>query len=416
MKIQKKVLFSIVLLLLALFGVTLNDNMVLAAAKPALNVKSLIVPIGKMNKDVYCQKDQDSFTTLDPIIKVENKKKGATYEFTSSNKKVVTIGKSGGYLTALKEGSATIECKQTYNKKTTVIGKCKVTVKKSTVISDDYYRDFTLGSGLFGVDVEDDGYYSIPLPFYIEYMNPQATYNFKTNSKDFKFEIATLSKAEKKMYTPSDQFTIRYTANKPGTYKVTVTETYKGKTRTVGSFSLIFHDAEVHETYELPVNSSASVFYLVDYTKPVYYYFIIDNFDEENMDNNVVKLSKEDGYLEIQGLKVGTATVKVYEGNDESGRYLGSCTVKVVEIPAEGIEADYAEYTVDAGYEYFYIYFYVTPYNSTDEMEITSSDPSVLKVEKDEEGYWKYTPLKEGQAVVTATIGEHSTSCVVYVR
>lgn len=416
MKLQKKLLLSVVLLLLTLLGVSFHGRTVLAAAKPTLNVKELVVPIGKMNEKVFCEKDKDGYLSLDPNIFVENKKKGATYEFTSSNTKIVTISKKGGYLTALKTGSTTIVCKETYNKKTTVIGKCKVTVKKSKVISYDYNKDFAIGSGILGVEVFDDGYYNVSLPFYIEYLNPQATYQFKTDSKDFKFEIAKLTKEEKKIYTPTDQFAIRYTAKKPGTYKVTVTETYKGKTTTVGSFKIKVHDTEVRKTYELPVNSSTKVFNLISYdVENQNYYFLISTFDSENMDNNVIVLNKEDGYLEVRGLKVGTATLKIYEGKDDSGRYLGSCNIKVVEIPAESIEAEASEITTYVGDDYFYVYFYLDPYNTTDKLELTSSDPSVLKVEKNEYGYWEYTPLSEGRAVITAKAGKVTASTVVNV-
>lgn len=63
-------------------------------------------------------------------INVQNSKKGASYTFTSSNKKVATVktSKTTGYLTGLKAGTYTVTVKETYKKKTKTLGKIKVKV------------------------------------------------------------------------------------------------------------------------------------------------------------------------------------------------------------------------------------------------------------------------------------------------
>lgn len=80
---------------------------------------------------------------------ISNKNKKATYSYTSSDKKVATVT-SGGKITGKTKGTATITVKETYNNKTTTVGKMTITVmpvlnyssmiEKSLVSTGNNYR------------------------------------------------------------------------------------------------------------------------------------------------------------------------------------------------------------------------------------------------------------------------------------
>lgn len=86
-----------------------------AAAAPALSTKTrTLVGVG---------------STFTLSVKNLDKSKVKSTKWTSSNKKIATVGATTGYVTAKGKGSATIKLKITYtNKKTTTLS-CKVTVK-----------------------------------------------------------------------------------------------------------------------------------------------------------------------------------------------------------------------------------------------------------------------------------------------
>lgn len=316
----------------AAVGPAFNAKYVQAASKPKLNKSSMTIPVGKIKKGVWWYKDGIDYDEAEALT-VKNKQKGASYTFASSNTKVVKISKNGGYLTGVSKGTATITCKQTYKNKTTVVGTCKVTVKDASVI--DKGADLTIGSDLMNVDYFDgfEGF-SVPLPFDISYMNPDAAYTIKSDSKDFVLEETTLTDEEKKVYSSEKPY--RYKAKKAGKYTLSVIEKYNKKSRTIGKFTVEVHDVEISDRiYEIYVNDYIGAFWPVSYSRTdKYYYFAIDGYDESNPDKNIIQMNKDEyGNLIIQGLNPGTARVKVYEDSIENGRYLGYYTVKVNELP-----------------------------------------------------------------------------------
>jgi len=331
----KKLSFSattfFLLMLAVTLGLAVNSRKAEAAAKPKLNKTSMTIPVGKLDKDVYWQKNEFQYEDAVPLT-VKNKRKGASYTFTSSDTKIVKISKNGGYLTGVKKGKATITCKETYKGKTTVVGTCKVTVKDAAVI--DYVTDVCLGSGLLNVDYFDgfEGY-SILIHHDITYRNPNAKYSLKSDSKDFIFKETSLTEEEKKVYSSAEPY--RYEAKKAGKYTLSVIETYNKKSRTIGKVTIIVHDVEISdELYEIYVNEYMGVFWPVRYSREdKYYYFIVN-------DKNVIELTRDEyNNLVIKGLKPGTAKVKVYEDSIENGRYLGEYTVKVKEVPKQEPES-----------------------------------------------------------------------------
>ncbi len=250
MKLQKinvtRVLSLMVLFVALLVGSLFVPQVAEAAKSPSLSAKELTIPVGKMSSKVYW--DTSLYETSNAKkLSVSNKVSGATYSFTSSDSKVVTISKEGGYLTGVKAGTATITCKQTLKGKTTTIGKCKVTVKKAIVKAA--YKEFEVGSGEYTIQSfvnYDDNF------FYILYRNPGATYTWTTDSKNFtikesKIDAASIDKLDiddewKGLYKEyiRDQYIYgsQYIAKKAGTYTVTVKETYNKKTVTIAKFKV----------------------------------------------------------------------------------------------------------------------------------------------------------------------------------
>jgi hypothetical protein len=144
------------------------------------------------------------------------KRSKATYTFTSSNKSVAKVS-SKGKITAVKVGTAKIKVVEKYKGKKTTLGNVKVAVKKA-VLDDLTYPIY--------VDEED---YTDTINFenYILYENPKATYKIFSNDTS-KVKI-------------SAKGVITYANGEEGdTVKLTVKETYKGKTRTIGTASIEF--------------------------------------------------------------------------------------------------------------------------------------------------------------------------------
>ncbi|MFT4144914.1 MAG: hypothetical protein QM644_10715 [Mobilitalea sp.] len=250
---SQKINVTRVLCLMVLFVALLAGNLFVpaqvaeaAAKSPSLSAKEMTIPMGKMSGKVSWDTSLYE-TSFAKKLSVSNKVSGATYSFTSSDAKVVTISKDGGYLTGLKAGSATITCKQTLKGKTTTIGKCKVTVKKAIFKADQ--KEFSVGSGEYSiqsfVNYDDKA-------FYILYRNPSATYTWTTDSKNFTIKDIKIDAAYIDSLDIADEwkglykeplgdgciYGYEYTAKKAGTYTVTVKETYNKKTVTVATFKV----------------------------------------------------------------------------------------------------------------------------------------------------------------------------------
>lgn len=331
MKYLRKSIVGIMLLLCILpFSGLISGGLTIdyaqaATKSPKLNTSSMTIPIGKMGKDVSWFDSNRNYTTAVPLS-VENKVKGATYTFTSSNTKVVKISKKGGYLTGVKKGSAKITCKQTYKNKTTVVGTCKVTIKNTAIEKETW--DMCLGEDLFNIEYVGLEYYAHPLPFVILYKKPGAKYTVKCDNKNFILKETTLTEKQKENYYvyDSDLPVFTYSVSKPGTYTFSVMETYKNKAKAVGSFTMTAHDVEFgKEPVKVQEGLTVSAWETIDYSRyDKYYYFWFDN-----KYSDIIKfVSDDEGYKRIQGLKAGTAVVKLYEDSLE-GRYIGQYKVIV---------------------------------------------------------------------------------------
>lgn len=398
-----------------------------ATKKTTISTTSMTIPVGKMNAKVYWSENSWEIGNAEKVS-VKNAVKGATYQFTSSNAKIVKISKNGGFLTGHKAGNATITCTQTYKNKKTTVGKCKVTVKKASLTISEYGNEFAVGSN--GFDLAS--YYSSSDPlFNIVYRNPNASYTLTSDSDNFtikaiKYDASMVKKVtDNKEYQgvlkdfigKRNMYGYQFTAKKAGTYKVTVKETYNKKSKTLGSFKVVIKDTCISEAQkDLLLGNSMDAFSLLDYAKAdTEYYFIIKDYDETNPDNNVLQLTKSEDNLSLYANKTGTAEVTVREGS-EQGTEIGTVTIVVAEAPCQGISLDSQEYTAYVD-DYFSIYYDLDPWDTTDKVTIESDNPAVLKVEfSQDENDWVYTPLKAGEANITIKCGSQSATCKVVVE
>lgn len=396
-----------------------------ATKKAAISVKEVTIPVGKMDSKVYWNKNSWEISNGESLT-VKNKLKGATYQFTSSNSKIVTISKAGGYLTGVKAGSATITCTQTYKNKKTTVGKCKVTVKNATLVTEDAV--FPVGSG--GFDLVD--YYSSPdAMFTIAYRNPKATYTLTSDSSSFSIQEKKYDASSAKDVTDSKEFETvlkdyigkryfygyQFTADKAGTYTITVKETYNKKTKTLGSFKVEIKDTSIAEpNVDLLLGQYLNVNNLISYAKDnTNYYFEIKDYDSTNQDSNILLMMNDEGRSYLYGNKTGTAEVIVKEGSKE-GTVIGTVKVTVAEAPCQSITLESEEYTAYVG-ESFNIYYDLDPWDTTDKVTIESDNSDVVKVEyNQEEESWEYTPLKVGEANITIKCGNQSVVCKVIVE
>ena len=407
-------MFSVIAVNQGITGVTVAQA---ATKKASISTTKMTIPVGKLKSGIYWTEIKTWDRGVAQKLTVKNSVKGATYSFTSSDKKVVTIGKDGGYLTGVSAGTATITCKQTYQKKTTVVGTCKVTVKKASMIAyNDLGSDGDLGNPVVAVG---DGVYDMYSWFagmdafyYIGYRNPSAKYTFKSNSADFTMEEVKYSDKETAEFAGVDySYGYKYTAKKAGVYTITVQETYNKKSTKLGSFKVEVKDTYVEkDEIQLRMGDSTGIFSYVYYSKAnTIYYFKVENYDESKPESNVVGLEYEDYDTEKSNLLLfgqvpGTATVTVREGS-ETGEVIGTLKVKVYEAVCEEIVLESNELTTYVGDEYFYIYYDLEPYDTTDKVTIESDNTEILMVKYSDEEGWVYSPLKAGTANVTIKCG-----------
>lgn len=242
--------FLIMMLFLSVCIMQNSSTNVNAAAKTTLNKKSMTIPVGKINYKTYWNTDVVWGFDQGWKLLVKSPVKGATYKFTSSNTKVVTIAEDGGYPTGVKAGKAVITCTQTLDGKTTEVAQCKITVKKAN-FETDAEMDYTLPVGSGAYTLYNHYAYDFPL-FLITYRNPKATYSYKSDSANFSIKEVKWNASNASKIVNEDWqvemlqdhigdkyfYGYEYTAKKAGTYKITVKETYNKKTTTIGTFTI----------------------------------------------------------------------------------------------------------------------------------------------------------------------------------
>ncbi len=396
-----------------------------AAKKASISTTKMTIPVGKLKNEVYWTDVKTWESDFAQKLTVKNKLDGASYIFTTSDKKIATISKDGGYLTGISAGTATITCKETYKNKTSIIGSCKVTVKKSNLKT---YKDFgsdsnnpatSVGEGIYDFNSFYAGYEPF---YYVGYRNPSANYTFVSDNENFTMEeVKYDSPKDIKEYTGiSYAYGYKYTAKKSGTYTITVNEVYNKKTTKLGSFKVEVKDVYV-ETEEIliPVGDYTNAFNYLYYTKTNgLYYFIVDGYDNQNPSKNVISLGYDTNLdyanIIIIGQVPGSAKITVREGTI-NGNIIGVMNVRVYQAPCEDIILEEEELTTFVGDNQFYINYSIEPYDTTDILTIESDNTDILKVEYDETRGILYTPLNAGTANVTFKCGDKTTVCKITV-
>ena len=107
----------------------------------------------------------------------------------------------------------------------------------------------------------------------------------------------------------------------------------------------------------------------------------------------------------LTAVKVGTATITA-----KAGKYTATCKVTVT-TPATSVQLNHSSATLRP-YETLQLTLSAKPTGAVvSNIQWTSSDPEIAKV--DENGL--VTALKDGPAIITATMGDLSDTCVIYV-
>lgn len=393
-KVLQRAMAYLVMLALVVTAL-LPANRAYAASKASLNTKSMIIGLGTNGPEMG-----NFYTkTSKYCISVNGAVKKATYSFTSSNKKVVTVKKIGtnAYLTGVKAGNATITCTQKLNGKSTKVGTVKVKVKKASVqIRNEYLNMGT---------VRDASYDSV---CFISERNTSAKYTYTTNSANLTMSEEKVDESDS--YAKGSWIYIqKYTAKAAGTYTVTVNETYNKKTTKIGSFKVTVTEPEIDESLSMDVDDNWYINNLISY--PVnnsYDGYTLEGADVDlSSDDAVVSYDSDEKCLHVN--KTGTAKVNVLY----NGEVVATIAITAKDVVLEGIYLE-IESEVYLDDEYAEIWVSKEPENAPGDYIFKSSDESIATV-VNEDGEYYLKLLKAGTVTITATCGNFTESCEVEV-
>lgn len=370
-------------------------------------------------------------------ISLQNKKKGAQYTFKSSKKKVVSVNKKG-IITGLSAGKAKITVTQTLKKKKSKVGTVNVTVKKASIYPDakDSWWMSTQPGWISS---------SSPVQIYkyevVSYVNPKAKYNFYSSDKT-KLKITTSGK-------------VTY-ASGSGKVKVTIKETYKKKTRTVGTMQITLKKPKLIKNALTVIKGET--FYITDYMEAIGKYWVnwTDEADKpediSELANDGVDIDKteklesirdEDGewYGKMKALSGGVQYLHVYAYDYKNKKFTNSGYVGTLKLTIEEhndatkVETDFEKYKDDYETETYEmdplttksVEIYQQPYNYTGDYTITSSDETVVTASgiygrdnsNSSDGYTgriRLNALKPGTATITISANGAQTTLEVTVK
>lgn len=366
-------------------------------------------------------------------ISLYNKKSKAKYTYTSNKKSVATVS-SKGVVTGKAAGTAKITVNQKLNGKTTKVGVYTIKVKNAKIseyIGEEGLWWFSAQPGIY----KDEPSKIMPQDC-LEYMNSKAKYSFYSNNSDL-----VISKTGK----VTD-------VKKSGKAKLTVKETYKGKTRTVGSFPVELKDP----TYTGEKDRTLYVgdmIYLNEYLEGVgrYWFTMSDEKrsedeilqeagGEESLGGDVLKMgTDEDGNWDstLEAVSAGTRYCYVTQYNYITKTYDKVFaefvinvpdTSKMTEMQLPWEKADYsgsfdkAKNTLTFGYSsdpyedenYYEFTVDFKPAHYSGKIEVISSDPSVVTGEiselfEDSVVIW-LEAKKVGKSTITIKAGDMEKS------
>lgn len=267
---------------------------VMAAEKPALSVKKVVIPLGKQTKS--------SFT-------IKNRVKGATYSFTTSNQKVLKVS-AKGILTGVKAGTAKVTVKQTYKKKVTKVGVVSVQVKKASAVSN---KTKTLTYGREKV--------SIKLSDYVKNPSPEAKYQLVSDQTKIAGNVTLQAKKN---------YTAEVNLKAVGTVTYSIKETYKKNTRTICKLKInvkgVTFDKKAFEDQYKTVDTEIAI-QPMDYIK---YTVKGDSITFESSNEDVLTVEGDT----VTTVSDGDAILTVYNGS----KVLATVNMKVAYVKATGVK------------------------------------------------------------------------------
>lgn len=326
-------------------------------------------------------------------LNIDYMKDTAVYTFSSKNPKIATVDKEGT-ITGVSKGKTTIVVKETYKKKTTVIGSYAITVtaaglkeKEKTMI-------------LFTEN-----------PIDLSFINFKAKYSYTVSDPTIiKVEAGNLLRALK-----------------AGTTTVTVKETYKKVTRNLGSVKVnvvVSTIAADSVNVDVPLNSYVSE---RDISMENYSWDSLYSCESLNPEIAQVYMGTgpwEESNFYIKGITAGKAEINIYLEYKGEKAFVGTINVTVKNIPVTGIKFSKEDLPSDSkGNQYLTLYLNDVgntliyrvkkePRNVSSPVTFHSDDKSVVTV--DEEGGLK--PVKAGIATITVTCGSFTDKLIVKVK
>lgn len=257
---------SVVLAMAMVMTMTPLTNTQASARKTTISKILTSIPVGETGKrEGYRTKEGGSLYS-DNQVKLKHKNRKARYTYKSSNNSVLKVT-SSGYMTGVKAGTAKLSVYQTLSGKTTLVGTRKITVRDSSFyVNSDADTTYTIGDGSSyspkvhiselekdqgGIPIGDSLVYGNVMG--LLYRNPKASYSFNTGSEDLTIKMV---KKNNKLYDPYDYYNYdayEVNAKKAGDYNVEVTETYKGKTRSLGTYTVTVYNTEATQLDDSPV-------------------------------------------------------------------------------------------------------------------------------------------------------------------
>ena len=302
----------------------------------------------------------------------------------SSNKKSVATVSSKGVVKGVSVGKAKITVKQTYKGKTKKLKTLTVQVRNAKIDKSNYVEgDLWIGaqpgwvSNNNPVDVSE---YNV-----LSFKNPKAKYTYYTDNKDL-----VMDKNGKATEVKNS-----------GVAEITVKETYKNKTRKVGTFSLILKDPEYvgEDTLKIYQGQKDNVSDYISACGPFVFYWNDKDFtDEEALEDDngadsVVSddvfelVTDKDGNCIVKGKNPGIRYVALIQYNyltEKFDKVFARFKIEVVDTSkankisfpwtGEDDEASYVHRLDEDDTDYVGVYLDTEYYSGS--YQVTSSDPN----------------------------------------
>lgn len=330
----------------------------------------------------------------------------------SSNKKSVATVSSKGVVKGVSVGKAKITVKQTYKGKTKKLKTLTVQVRNAKIDKSNYVEgDLWIGaqpgwvSKNNPVDVSE---YNV-----LSFKNPKAKYTYYTDNKDLVMDENGKATEVKNS----------------GVAEITVKETYKNKTRKVGTFSLILKDPEYvgEDTLKIYQGQKDNVSDYISACGPFVFYWNDKDFtDEEALEDDngadsvvsddVFELVKdEDGDCIVKGKNPGIRYVALIQYNyltEKFDKVFARFKIEVVDtskankikFPWDGYKEDNPSYVFrlyEDDTDYVWVSLDTKYYSGS--YQVTSSDPNVVTAEMDDDSI-KLKGISAGTATVALKV------------